>query len=437
MQFFYKKISQIEEGDTIAVTSTLKDYIKRLNEIAKSGNYESPEASINLAFDDELINKSVELARIKKNDRLKYIVIVGIGGSNLGTMAVYEAIFGNLAVVLNNQKPKMIFLDTNNPKDILDVKHILADIKDRDEILINLISKSGGTTETVANFEVLYDFLKGKIDNFDERVVVTTDFESKLWISAKNKGFSLLEIPKNVGGRYSLFSAVGIFPLALIGIDIKNILEGAKNMRDICLNNDIEKNPALLSAILIFLHNKKGININNSFFFHSQLESVGRWYRQLLGESIGKQNNKNGEEVRVGITPIVSIGSTDLHSMAQLFLGGPKDKFTTFINTQSHKSGVSMPNKLELGELVEDIAGRDFSDIMDAIYKGVKEAYIQNKMPFMEVIIDDINEKELGGFLQFKMMEIIFLAELLNVNAFDQPNVEDYKKETRKILKII
>jgi len=435
MKFNFKNTCLLGESDIKNTSLTLYPYVRHLNDVKKSGSYDAPEASLNLPYDKNFTKEALDLAKKKESKKIKYVLVVGIGGSNLGTMAIYDALFGTLNVALDSSYPKLLFLDTNNPENFLDIKDIISKTEDADEVLINIISKSGGTTETIANFEAIYEFLNEKFGGeVKQRVVVTTDDGSNLFNSAKEKGISILTIPKNVGGRYSVFSLVGLFPLALCGLNIEKIISGAKEMADRCLIDDENENPALASAVMTFLHQKKGVNISNSFFFHSQLETIGRWYRQLMGESIGKQYDTEGKEVRVGITPIISVGSTDLHSMAQLFLGGPRDKFTTFINTKPDDSDVKVPKDLSLGELVKGIRGRDFSEIMDAIYKGVKEAYAQNQMPYCEVLLDDISERSIGQFLQFKMIEMMFLAQLLNVNAFDQPNVEDYKKVTKKLL---
>jgi len=436
IKFNYKDTALLDEGEVAEAASSLSGYIGHLNEVTKAGGYDSREASLNLPFDEDTLAKVKTLASAKKIDKLKYIVVVGIGGSNLGAMAVYEALFGTLHTVLDGEAPKMLFLDTNNPKLLLDIKNTLSGVEDKEELLINVISKSGGTTETIVNFEALYAYLKENIKGIEDRVVVTTDIGSKLYHKAEEVGFDILEVPKNVGGRFSVFSAVGLFPLALAGVNVEALVLGARKERDACLSEDLEKNPALASAVLIHLHHKHGISIQNSFFFHSQLETVGKWYRQLVGESLGKQHNKQGNEVRVGITPITSVGSTDLHSMAQLFLGGPKDKFTTFISAKTVEDKVLVPNKLVFDGLVDDISGKSFSDVMGAIYEGVKKAYEHNKIPYAEAVLPDLHETSLGQFLQFKMIEMMFLGELLNVNAFDQPNVEDYKKETKKLLSV-
>ena len=242
----------------------------------------------------------------------------------------------------------------------------------------------------------------------------------------------MLHVPKKVGGRYSVFSNVGLFPLGFLGINIKELRNGAGRAKRDCLK-PFQKNPAMLSAALIFHHNKKGMNIFDTFVFDTELESIGKWYRQLMGESIGKENDREGKKINAGITPTVSIGSTDLHSMAQLYLGGPPDRYTSFITVPPNNK-VSIPKWKEYNTLVENIQGRKLNEIMDAIINGVKTAYKSGKRPFSEISMESKSEKEMGYLLQFKMMEMMFLAALLNVNAFDQPAVEEYKKETRRIL---
>ncbi len=441
IEFTYKN-SLISWDKVVETSNTLSHYIEHLQEIASVGDssedeisYKEVESSVNLPFDINSYKKVTEVAQKIDTKNLKYIIVVGIGGSNLGTKAVYDSMRGTLDSFLNEKMPKMIFADTVNPRLLEDIRTIIdKNITAHDEVLINVISKSGTTTETIANFEAIYSFFKNRFGEIKNRIVVTTDRDSKLWNNAQEYGFETLEIPAMVGGRYSVFSPVGLFPLIVAGIDVTSLLKGARVMNDRCIKKDVSENPALASATLIYLHNKAGVSINNSFFFNSELESVGMWYRQLMGESLGKKFGANGDEVNVGITPIVSVGSTDLHSMAQLYFGGPNDKFTTFVYTLADDIKISVPDDMLFPELVEGVKAREFSKIMDAIFDGVKESYKKNGLPFMEVRLPDVDEYTLGQFLQFKMLEMMYLARMLGVNAFDQPNVEDYKRETRKIL---
>jgi glucose-6-phosphate isomerase len=161
---------------------------------------------------------------------------------------------------------------------------------------------------------------------------------------------------------------------------------------------------------------------------------VGKWYRQLMGESIGKDHKRSGKKKLTGITPTVAVGSTDLHSMVQLYLGGPHDKFTTFVTVPT-KNSIKLPHWKQYDPLVKDIQGKNMGTLMGAILKGVKTAYANQQRPFCEIKLPAKDEYSIGALLQFKMIEMMYLGALLNVNPFDQENVEAYKKETRRILR--
>lgn len=419
-------------SDQVTKTAeTLLPYVEELRGVAKANNYEAPEASINLPLDKEFYEDVLGAAQELASSALRYVVVVGIGGSNLGTQAIYEALRKR-----TGEEVKMFFLDTVNSEELATVLEALKSCASSEEFLVNIISKSGTTTETIANTSTLFEHLEEKFGpGVYKRAVAITDEGSKLATLVVKKEIKTFTIPKNVGGRYSVLSAVGLFPLMVAGFDISQLLRGARSMRDKCISTDIEKNPALLSATLIYLHYTKGISIHNVFLFHPYLEFVGKWYRQLMGESIGKKGNTNGETVHAGITPVVSIGSTDLHSMAQLYFAGPRDKFTTFVSSPAKGKDVKVPEESQFNGLVSDLSGKSFGDIMGAIYSGVTKAYEKNKLPYVEIMLPKLDEQALGGLLQMKMLEMMYLAQLLHVNAFDQPNVEDYKKETKHLLK--
>lgn len=433
MRFLFKD-SLVSEKELEYTSKSLKDYLKHLRMVSEKKDYSFDESSINLSFDENLLSEVENLKNKKVNPKLRYIIDIGIGGSNLGAKAVYDALFGYSDLLEPDRYPKIIFADTVDPEILEKIGKLLQQIEDPDELLINAISKSGGTTETIVNLEVILAYLKNKFPEILERLVITTDTGSKMEQVCKQNNIDYLTVPKLVGGRYSVFSAVGLFPLLSAGVDIKSLREGAKMTRDRCLNEDILSNPALISAIVLYLENLKGKVINDNFFFHPELESIGKWYRQLMGESIGKEENLEGLKVNAGITPTVSLGSTDLHSMAQLYFGGPKDKVTTFIYTSSINGNVLVPLEGDFLKLVDGVSGKSVYEVMGAIYEGVKATYRSRQIPFMEVILEDLSEKSLGQFLQFKMIEMMFLGKLLKINSFDQPNVEEYKIATKKIL---
>jgi glucose-6-phosphate isomerase len=417
-------------ADQTLFETILKPYIAKLREVAGASDYEQPESSLKLISDEAQISAAVELA--KQYQDVELIIVVGIGGSNLGTMAVQEALFGrqyNLA-----GKPRILYADT---VDTLAMKQIVAQLEEvvgrKGRVLVNMISKSGTTTETVANGQVLFDVLTRHDVALPDAVVMTTDEGSKLWQIAEELGVSKLALPKPVGGRYSVFSAVGLFPLAVLGIDITALIVGAREVIEPCLSDDLEQNLAARSALTLFTHYQQGRTIHDTFCFASQLEGFGKWYRQLTAESLGKVESLHGQEIHAGITPTVSIGSTDLHSMVQLYLSGPDHRVTTFVRVRELPV-LALPQESVLAPLVSHLQTKHLSAIMDAIIEGVIFAYQEAKRPSLTLSLPNLDARSIGQFLQFKMVEIMLLGQLLRVNAFDQPAVESYKSEMRRVL---
>ena len=360
----YEGISLVDKETILSEGGRLQEYRKILAEVLSNRDYEKDEASLLLPDADlGVIDAALDSY---KSDSIKYVVVVGIGGSSLGTEGLYRALLGD-SYTTGPGAPKMLFLDTIDSRHTANIlAQIEHNVKDKDEIVINLISKSGGTTETIVNFEVLFRELSEHIGDITSRTIVTTGEGSELWEQAHKKGMLVLPIPKKVGGRYSVFSAVGLFPLGLCGVNIKELLSGAKDARDMCLIDKVEDNPAMIRAALHYIKSLEGMSIHNSFFFNPELEYVGKWYRQLMGEGIGKEKDNNGKVVRNGITPLVSIGSTDLHSVAQLYLGGPRDKMTTFIYAKTFNEGLRVPDN-KVFNLLPRLEGKGLTDVMNAI----------------------------------------------------------------------
>ena len=407
--------------------------IEKARDLISTG-YNDNFSFINLPDDAKQLNVVKELIREKLILDPRLLVVVGIGGSNLGAIAVQEAILGKL-YNLSDPRIRVLYADTTDPYLIRNIAKIMkATFENEGNVLLNVISKSGTTTETIANFRVLVGILKKHKREYKEYVVATSDRGSKLWNLAVREGFAALEIPVKIVGRYSVFSSVGLFPLGLLGINIESLLEGARKMRDLCLTIDLDKNPAAVTASIQYNHYVEGKNVFYLFFFSSDLESLGKWCRQLIAESLGKEFDRNGGKVNVGMTPTVSIGSTDLHSIAQLYLGGPYDKLVTFISVEDTGPKLLIPQDDEYSGLIPEINGRSLDEILNAILEGTKEAFRRSNRPFIEISLPDKTESSIGQFMHLKMIETVYLGRLLNVNPFDQPNVEKYKKETRRIL---
>jgi glucose-6-phosphate isomerase len=432
---FLTEGAMLDAAQIESAAKTLAPYIAHLKGVVASGTYDAAESSINLPSDADILSRVKALKEKKSKNAPKYIIDIGIGGSNLGTKAIYDAFFGyyDALPLPRPNNSRMIFLDTNEEEFLAKLVQFIQQLESKDDVLVNAISKSGGTTETIANLEIVLAAMEKKFGDSKDRLVITTDEGSALWNEAQKQGIDTLPLPKQVGGRFSVLSAVGLFPLAACGVDIDEILAGAARAREAGLNENVTVNPSLLSAVILYLHNKSGKNINDNFFFAPQLESLGKWYRQLMGESIGKEHDLDGNPAHTGITPTVSLGSTDLHSVGQLYLGGPKDKVTTFVSAESPKYEARVPEKLQF-PLVPHIDGKRASTIMDAIKEGTKAAYAKQGQAYTEIVLESVNEGALGEFLQFKMIEMMYLGKLMNVNTFDQPHVELYKVVTKKIL---
>ncbi len=430
----------IQKGCTVS-QDILDDYQTRMQtelsamQQALQSNYEDARASLCLLDDTMMLDAVNKLILEKQQLKATHLIVVGIGGSNLGTIAVQEAVHGK-HYNSTNSTPKIHYADTVDTDHLSTIIcNMKTALQNNENIIINAVSKSGGTTETLANFQILLDVLKTYKENYQDYVVITTDKDSKFYQLAQQEGYSILELPKQVGGRFSVFSAVGLFPLGMIEINLQALLFGAKTARNQGLQPKLADNPSALSAALIHHHAHQGSVIHDTFIFSNTLESVGKWYRQLMGESIGKEYTISGKHINCGITPTVSIGSTDLHSMAQLYLAGPYDKFTTFLRVKTDNTTLSVPTNPAYEHLVDNIQGITLHHIMEAILTGTQEAYRKNQRPYAEITITDKSEESIGQLLQMKMMEMMYLGYLFEVNPFDQPNVEAYKKETKTILK--
>ncbi len=400
---------------------------KQLKKVVQEKSYSTVYSFLNIPSDTALL-KLVK-NRAKQYEGCSAIVIIGIGGSNLGAKAVHEAIQGLFWNDLQ-RGPKVFFADTVDPQSTGDIYNEVESLLYHEKnVLLNIITKSGTTVETLANAHVFVNLLAKKRKDWKQWVVITTDKESALWSVAKQWQCGVLEIPKMVGGRFSVFSAAGLFPLAVLGVNIDALLAGAMHMRSLCLG---EKSPAMQSAAHLYAHLKKK-RIHDTWLFSTCLESVGKWYRQLLAESLGKEFNRKGKRVHAGITPTVNIGTTDLHSMVQLCLGGPEDKFTTFVTVDNEEDRI-IPQVPQLSSIVPGLAGKGFKHIRKVIEKSVMQAYQKRNLPYIHIALAQRNEESIGAFLQLKMLEVIFLGTLLDVNVFDEPNVEEYKRIARKAL---
>ncbi|MGE5197294.1 MAG: hypothetical protein ACM3IL_02195 [Deltaproteobacteria bacterium] len=372
------------------------------------------------------------------------VVFLGIGGSFLGLKAAQDALcppYYNEFDALRKRKPRIYFEGNNLDPDTL---HTLLEHLNPRKTFLVVISKSGETTEPKAAFMVAQDWLKKYAgQKYGRQIVVITDPESgtlRRYVQEQQKkdrlSFRSLPLLKGVGGRFSEFN-MGLLHLAIVGVDITRILEGAKAMFKRCSSADIFKNPAYMyAATQLVLCRKKGKSIAVMMPFSETLKSTADWYVQLLAESLGKKYGRKvsvsheGIEtwsqdlrraVNTGITPVSSRGTNDLHSIQQNNIEGRNDKIITFIKVENFQADIAVPGRNDA------LSGKKFSWLMHLAQEATEWALVRESRPNCTIVMPKVDPYHWGELIFFFEMAVAFEGELLNLNAFDQPGVEGYK----------
>ncbi len=354
--------------------------------------------------------------------KFEYFVLIGIGGSSLGT----EMLFESLKDLNHNifDKPKFFIMDNVDPDKI---NSILERI-DIEKTCFNIISKSGTTVETIANFGIILKILKEKVgDRWNEHLIFTTDPEKGfLREFGRENNIKTLDIPKNVGGRFSVLTPVGIFPAAVMGIDVDQILEGAKKMDLICsVEEHVEHNPAYLIALTHYIANmRRGKSISVMMPYSEKLSSFVDWYRQLWAESLGKDG--------LGQTPVKALGTVDQHSQIQLYRDGLRDKIVTFIQIEKRDIDFKIPE--DIPESIHYLSGHTLHEILNKELLGTKAALIKSKVPNITITLDKITPYNVGMLIYLYEMATGFSGYLYKINPFDQPAVEEGKNFTYALM---
>ena len=348
------------------------------------------------------------------------IVVIGIGGSTLGTYAIYK--FLKHSKTLTKQ---LYFLETTDP---IDIKSKVEAI-DLEDTLFIVISKSGTTIETVSIFKYINSLVKCDKNN----TLVITEDDSKLNYYAKMSSIKTFEIPKDVGGRFSVFSAVGLLPLAIVGIDVDELLAGTKEIYDSFFEKEEVYN-RLIKKARFFVEYKNSFNINVVFSYSSRLEGFNKWYIQLWGESLGKVDINS---TRQGLTPIGIIGPIDQHSFLQLIVEGKRDKTVTVIKVDDFDSDLKIPHiKLDGLEDLDYIDGLEFSSLIksqaDATIESINNL---NDIPCDEITIDGVSERAIASLMYEYELLTSICAKFMYINAYDQPGVESGKIILKEKLK--
>ncbi|MGB7402354.1 MAG: glucose-6-phosphate isomerase [Arcobacter sp.] len=369
----------------------------------------------NLPFQDTTLIK--EYAKTVKQ---KDIAIIGIGGSTLGTFAIYSFLTRT-----HNFDKKLYFFESTDPIDI----NTRLERLDLDNTLFIVISKSGTTIETISVFKYLYS--KVKIDK--NNCLIITETDSKLNDFAQSNDIKTFEIPKNVGGRFSVFSTVGLVPLAIVGIDIDRLLDGCKEAYSEYFEQEALYKRIMTKARFMAEYKHK-FNNNVVFSYASELEGFNKWYVQLWGESLGKIDKDNTHQ---GLTPIGLLGPVDQHSFLQLIIQGKRDKTVTFIKIKDFADNSKIPDvKLKGLEELDYINNLKFSELIN----HQADATIEAVHDLQDIPCDTITMDKVDGFSLAKLMYVYELltsivGKFLFINAYDQPGVESGKIILKEKLK--
>lgn len=360
-------------------------------------------------------------------------VVLGIGGSALGPLAVHQALnhyyYNELPPAKRGYHPRFYVMDNIDPVRFNELLQIL----DPRKTLFNVISKSGNTSETMAQFLIVRDILRRVCgDSYAEHIVVTTDKEKgNLLPIALKEGYQRFVIPAGIGGRFSELTPVGLLAAAICGIDVNQLLEGALRMdqwiRD---SKGVLSNPAQLRAALAHLSWQKGKNISVFMPYLDGLKTMADWYAQLWAESLGKRFDRQGRVVHVGQTPVKALGVTDQHSQVQLYAEGPDDKVITFVTVEKFNETREIPTDLELPEDIQFLGGRTLEELLLAEQKATEYALTLAGRQHQKIILPTLDAYNVGQLLLLLEWETAYMGELLNINAFNQPGVEEGKNGT-------
>jgi glucose-6-phosphate isomerase len=342
------------------------------------------------------------------------VVVIGIGGSALGASAIYK--FTKSVRTLDK---KLHVLDTTDPL----VLQRRLDKVNKDKALFIVISKSGTTIETVS----ILKYITTLVPINPEQYLIITDEGSKLEDFAEYHKLTHFTIPSDVGGRFSVLSAVGLLPLALVGVDIASLLKGARTVRDSFFGNDGYCS-LLLEKATYYAQHANTYNINCLFSYSESFREFNAWYVQLWGESLGKK--QLASELHVGLTPVGLIGPTDQHSFLQLIVEGKRDKSVTVIKVKKFRNAKKVPDvslkHLESMDLVNELT---FSKLINMQADSIIESLDQlGDIPLDVIEIDNINEEAMGQLIYYYELLTAMVAKMLGINAYDQPGVEMGKK---------
>ncbi len=390
---------------------------------------------MNLGYNEETIWYVKEFAAMVEN-RFDDILILGLGGSALGGKAVCEALlppyWNYLSKEKRNNFPRIFFLDNIDPDQMNSILNIL-DLK---KTLVNVITKSGSTAEVMAQFMIVKDIMEKELGvDYRKNIIATTDKNVGILKQLSDQeGFKTFFIPDDVGGRFSVFSAVGLLPFALVGIDIQEITQGVKDMDLALKNTDINCNIAAQNALIHYLlDTKKGKNISVMMPYSDRLRYVADWYCQLWAESLGKERDKDNNIVNTGQTPVKAIGVTDQHSQLQLYNEGPNNKIINFLRVKEFDTTLEIPNIFEYTG-ISYLGGKTINQLYNAEADSTMASLLDYKRPNVTITIPKVTPYHVGQLLYMLEVQTAITGALYNIDAFNQPGIEQAKNYTYALM---
>jgi len=383
-----------------------------------------------LPYHDEMYRRVVKLTG-ELAGRYDNLVVLGIGGSALGNIALQTALSSpthNLQA--DRPGPRLFVMDNVDPVQFAALLQYLDGQWER--TLFNVVSKSGKTAETASEFLVVQEMLKNKLThaNLADHIVVTTDAKAGVLRQIADKAsFKSLVVPDGVGGRFSVLSHVGLFSAAMCAIDIEQLLAGARDMDQRVKTSDLMQNPAALYAAIQYCFYQKGKRLSVMMPYSYQLKDLSDWFRQLWAESLGKSHDLAGNVVYLGPTPIKALGATDQHSQVQLYREGPNDKVFTFLEVESFEKDVVIGDAGGVDDL-SYLAGQKMSKLINSEKLGTEYALLQSQRPCLTIRFPQVCEYTVGQFIYFFEVATSYMGGLFGINTYDQPAVELGKEAT-------
>jgi len=374
------------------------------------------------------VKEARELIRAAKrvNRDFKNLVVLGIGGSALGTMALLTALGHPLRNSIPAKKRggvKVYVADNIDPDEF---GALLSTLK-LEDTLFNVVSKSGSTAETMSQFMIVFELLKKKLGGkWKRHFIFTTDAKQGILrqIADRHK-LKTFTVPDGVGGRFTALTPVCLFPAAAAGLDILGLLEGAARMDRRCQSASLKQNPAyLFAAIHYLLDTSRGKRMTVMMPYSYRLKNVADWFRQLWAESLGKERDFDGRRIHAGQTPVKALGATDQHSQVQLYVAGPFDKLVCFLEVEEHDTNIAIPQVFPDIPGISYLGGSSLNRLMAIEKEGTEYALSVNNRPNMTIKIPQVNASAIGQLLYMLEVSTAFAGGLYRVDAFDQPGVE-------------